>query len=163
MKLKKYHYVYRITNKIKKKHYIGARSCNTEPYLDLGNEYKGTSLDSEFVKDQNKNPQNYIYQILYFFPTRKDAVKREMYLHEIYKVDLNDSFYNIRKQGSTKWDNTGNRKIAKLISKANKGRVVINNGSISKRLKKENTEELDKYLGDGWIKGVKSKKQVSNG
>jgi hypothetical protein len=150
MKKKKYHYVYRITNKIEKKHYIGVRSCNIDPYLDLGKEYKGTSLDSDFLKDQNENPQNYIYQILNFFENRKDAIKREMYLHEIYKVDLNESFYNIRKQGSTKWDNAGNKKIAKKISIANKGRIVINNGEVKKHIK---PEEFEHYLQDGWIKG----------
>ena len=150
MKKKKYHYVYRITNKIEKKHYIGVRSCNIDPYLDLGNEYKGTSLDSDFVKDQNENPQNYIYQILGFFENRKDAIKREMYLHEIYKVDLNESFYNIRKQGSTKWDNTGNKKIAKKISIANKGRIVINNGEVKKHIK---PEEFERYLKNGWQRG----------
>ena len=150
---KKYHYVYRITNKIENKHYIGVRSCDIEPYLDLGFKYKGTSKDLDFVKDQQNNPQNYIYQILDFFSSREKAIKREMYLHEIYNVDLSESFYNISKQCSTKWDNTGNKKIAKKISKANKNRTVINNGESIKRIKPENIEELNEYLSNGWIKG----------
>lgn len=150
---KKFHYVYRITNILEKKHYIGVRSCDIEPYLDLGIKYKSTSKNSDFVKDQNENPQNYIYQILDFFTTKEDAIKREMYLHEIYKVDLNESFYNIRKQSSVKWDNTGNKKIAKMISKANKNRIVINNGKTTKRIKPENIEELNEYLENGWVSG----------
>ncbi len=47
---KKFHYVYRITKIKKKKHYIGVRSCDIEPYLDIGKKYKGKSKNSNFIK-----------------------------------------------------------------------------------------------------------------
>lgn len=142
--------MYRITNIKENKHYIGAHSSNIEPSLDLGIKYKSTSKDFDFMKDQKVNTQDYIYQILDYFGTREEALQREMYLHELYNVDLNESFYNIRKQSSSTWDNTGNRKIAKKISKANKGRIGINNGVVNKYIK---LNEIEKYLNDGWIKG----------
>lgn len=147
---KKYNYVYRITNTKENKHYIGVHSSNIEPALDFGIKYKGTSKDFDFMQDQKDNPQDYVYQILEYFATREEALLREMYLHELYNADLNESFYNIRKQSSTTWDNTGNRKIAKKISKANKGRICINDGKNNKYIK---SNELEKYLNDGWIKG----------
>ena len=60
----KYHYTYRITNKILKKHYYGVRTSKDKPELDLGIKYFSSSSDSDFIKDQNCNIQNYRYKIL---------------------------------------------------------------------------------------------------
>lgn len=150
MKNKKYNYIYRITNTKENKHYIGVRSCDIDPYLDIGVKYKSTSKNIEFKQDQNKNPQDYIYQILEFFETRLEANEREVYLHKLYNVGNNINFYNECNQTSKFFDNTGNLEIANKISKANKGRIGVNNGEISKRVHKC---DLDYYLNNGYYLG----------
>lgn len=121
----KYHYVYRITNVIKNKHYYGCRSCDCEPTEDLGIIYFSSSYDKDFIKDQTCNPQDYKYKILKLFPTRKHAIQYEIMLHKKFDVGINESFYNIVKQTSSGFDYTGRRhskqtklKISQNTSKA---------------------------------------------
>ena len=90
----KYHYTYRITNKILKKHYYGVRTSKDKPELDLGIKYFSSSSDSDFIKDQNCNIQNYRYKILKVFKNRSDAGVMEIKLHEKFNVSANESFYN---------------------------------------------------------------------
>ena len=51
----KYHYVYRITNKVCRKHYYGVRSSNNHPKQDIGIQYFSSSYDKDFIKDQKEN------------------------------------------------------------------------------------------------------------
>ena len=105
--MKKYNYVYRITNNKLNKHYIGARSSNIEPHLDLGVKYFSSSSDKEFKQDQIDNKTNYSYYIIDIFATREESINLEVYLHDKYNVGINESFYNKCKQTSTKFDTTG--------------------------------------------------------
>ena len=102
-----YHYVYRITNIVKNKHYYGVRSCKILPKLDLGICYFSSSKDREFIKDQKSNPNNYKYKIVAITDTRINAVKLEIYLHNKFNVGLNSHFYNKAKQTATGFDTTG--------------------------------------------------------
>lgn len=122
--MKKYNYVYRITNKELNKHYIGTRSSNIEPHLDLGIKYFSSSKDKEFKQDQKLNKEKYIYYIINIFQTRKEAVNLEIYLHNKYDVGVNELFYNRSKQTSNKWDTTGIKHTIEAknkISKSKKG------------------------------------------
>ena len=89
-----YHYNYRITNKILKKHYYGTRSSKIPPQLDLGIKYFSSSTNKEFTNDQRKNPNNYKYKIIKIHHTRKDAIEYEILLHKKFKVNINENFYN---------------------------------------------------------------------
>ena len=102
-----YHYVYRITNTVKNKHYYGVRSCNVVPKLDLGVCYFSSSRDREFIKDQKNSPNNYKYKIVAVTTTRVAAVKLEVKLHNKFNVGMNSHFYNKAKQTSTGFDTTG--------------------------------------------------------
>ncbi len=53
--MKKYHYVYRITNTVLRKHYYGSRTSKIRPNLDLGVIYFSSSTDKNFLKDQKLN------------------------------------------------------------------------------------------------------------
>ena len=53
----KYNYVYLITNITNNKKYIGSRSCDIDPYIDI-KRYKSSSNNKEFKLDQKNNPQN---------------------------------------------------------------------------------------------------------
>jgi len=109
--IKRYHYVYRITNVITKMYYYGTRSTSklkeTKPKEDIGIKYFSTSLDKEFIKNQKENPQNYKYKVVKTFNTRKEALELEIYLHKKFDVGVNKNFYNKSKQTATGFDNSG--------------------------------------------------------
>lgn len=93
------HYVYKITNLIEDKHYIGVRSAKN-PSKDLGIIYFSSSSDEEFMLEQQEFPDRFKYEILEVFPTRSAAVNKEIELHNFYDVAVNESFYNKSKQTS---------------------------------------------------------------
>lgn len=124
---KLYHYVYRITNTVKCKHYYGKRSSKIEPGLDLGIKYFSSSLDSDFKLDQKTNPQNYKYKIVSIHASASSALAKEVKLHNKFNVGINQKFYNKVKQTSTKFDCTGivfSEEHKTKISIANKGRSI---------------------------------------
>lgn len=63
----KFHYVYRITHILEKKHYYGTHSTNHEPKLDIGIKYFSSSKDEDFIKDQKINPYYYKYKVVRVF------------------------------------------------------------------------------------------------
>lgn len=105
--MKKYHYVYRITNKTEGMHYYGARSCNCLPKEDIGIKYFSSSTSKEFITHQKQNPKVYKYKVIKLFNTRVDAVEYEVYLHQRFNVKCHDKFYNKANQKSKKFDTTG--------------------------------------------------------
>ncbi|UOK16780.1 hypothetical protein [Vibrio phage phiKT1024] len=105
--MQKYHYVYRITNIIKNKHYYGTRTSNGLPREDLGIKYFSSSKDKEFIEDQKLFPDDYKYKIIKILKTRQEAIELEIKLHNKFDVGVNESFYNRAKQTSTRWDTTG--------------------------------------------------------
>jgi hypothetical protein len=102
-----YHYVYRITNVVEKKHYYGKRSSKCDPKQDLGKIYFSSSTDKEFIVDQKKNPQNYRYKIVQKFCDGKSAILRESRLHKMFSVGANQKFYNRVNQTPSGYDSTG--------------------------------------------------------
>jgi hypothetical protein len=108
-----YHYVYRITNIVGKKHYYGVRTSKIHPSQDLGIKYFSSSKDNAFKQDQKDNPSHYKYKVVQIFSFRELAVQREVDLHNKFDVgnnvdiDGNKKFYNKTKQTSTGFDTTG--------------------------------------------------------
>jgi len=102
-----YHYVYRITNIVLNKHYYGKRSSKKQPILDLGIKYFSSSTDSNFIKDQKKNSQNYKYKIIRIFTDSHSACVFESKLHYKFAVGVNPNFYNKTNQTANRFDSTG--------------------------------------------------------
>ena len=102
-----YHYVYRITNLVEKKHYYGKRSSKVDPKQDLGIKYFSSSRDKEFREDQKLNPLNYRYKIVQQFISCKAAIIRESKLHSKFNVGANPKFYNKATQTINGFDRTG--------------------------------------------------------
>lgn len=102
-----YHYVYRITNTVEKKHYYGKRTSNCDPKEDLGKNYFSSSTDKEFKADQKLNPQNYKYKIVGIFESAEIAVLREIRLHIKFEVGESFRFYNKARQTAAGFDRTG--------------------------------------------------------
>lgn len=62
-----FHYVYRISNTLLKKHYYGVRSSIIEPKFDIGVKYFSCSHDKYFLNDQKINRDNYKYKVVRTF------------------------------------------------------------------------------------------------
>jgi hypothetical protein len=124
-----YHYVYRITNIVAKKHYYGKRSSKCDPKLDLGVKYFSSSTDKEFIQDQKLNSQNYRYKILQTFSSGSLAILRESKLHHKFNVGNNPNFYNKINQTPNGFDHSSiefSKETRAKISNALKGRFVSN-------------------------------------
>lgn len=118
-----YHYVYRITNIVEKKHYYGKRSSKCDPKLDLGVKYFSSSTDKEFILNQKNNPQNYKYKIVAKFDSASLAILRESKLHYKFDVAINLKFYNKVKQTFSGFDRTG---ITDFVTVRDKSGVCFN-------------------------------------
>lgn len=94
----KQHYVYELQFENGMK-YIGARTCDCEPENDS---YLGSS--KVLTKEQLNNCKKVI---LAKFSTREEAIAEEIRLHELYDVSSNPNYYNLVKQTSTKFDQSG--------------------------------------------------------
>lgn len=148
------HYVYRITNIIKGKHYYGVRTTKLHPIEDIGKCYFSSSSNKNFIKDQKTNPQNYKYKIVGIFENRVEAARKEILLHAKFDVKNNKNFYNranaISDGFSPLLDEVAKRKIGDFfrgkpltlqhrekISIGNMGRVVSR--KTRKKISKSNT------------------------
>ena len=139
----KYHYVYRITNKVCRKHYYGVRSSNNHPKQDIGIQYFSSSYDKDFIKDQKENPANFKYKIIFICKTRHDCLQIEIKLHSKFNVSSNTSFYNKAKQLSNGFDcsgillteehkkKIGLRHLGKFVSNETKERISANHADVS--------------------------------
>jgi len=92
--MKKYHYVYKITNNNptdQRKYYIGVRSSTVIPEKDTN--YRSSSL---FLKEAIKENGDKIFskEILSIWKTRELANEEEVRLHNLYDVAVNPEFYN---------------------------------------------------------------------
>jgi hypothetical protein len=104
--MKKYHYVYKITNlkpQDQRKFYIGVRSSNCLPKDD--HYWSSSKYLKEAIKDNGYN--NFKKEILSIWESRKLALTEEIRLHELYDVSKNPQYYNRSKQTSSGWDTTG--------------------------------------------------------
>ena len=104
---KKFHYTYQIVELSTNKKYIGVRSSDIEPRLDIGHVYFSSSSDIKFIKRQKEFPNDYEYIVLSIHESREDANKEEMYLHEKYDVASSINFYNIVNSGSINFNRVG--------------------------------------------------------
>lgn len=157
MKNHKYHYLYKITNQITGEYYYGVHSTNN---LKDGYFGSGSMLHAN-IRDYGK--ENFIKEILEFFPTRKDLMNEEKRIVNIDKLSDPLCLNIILGGGETKGslgkkcvvDNNGQYI---MVDKNNqdyigfmKGRKCINKDGIIKYVK---PYELKSYELDGWKKGT---------
>lgn len=104
----KYHYVYRITNKVTGYHYYGSKSCDECPKENIGIKYFSSSTNKLFIQDQKNNPKDYKYKVVKIFETyRVNAIELEVKLHTKFDVKNHSKFINKVNQTSNKFDTTG--------------------------------------------------------
>ena len=137
-----YHYVYRITNIVKCKHYYGKRSCKITPKEDLGVNYFSSSRDKEFINDQKLNPQNYKYKIVSIHTDAISAINKEIKLHNKFDVSNHTCFYNKAKQTISKFDRTGQKHSEETRKNMSNARSGVNNHNYGKTHSEETKRKM---------------------
>jgi len=102
--MKKYHYVYLLTNTTpfdERKYYFGVRSCDVLPKHD--NYFSSSKLIKKLIKTKFIFNKKIIKQ----FSNRKEALLYEIFLHNAHDVANNKYFYNLAKQSLNMLDSSG--------------------------------------------------------
>ena len=96
-------YTYILFDPFTKRYYIGSRRAKgiKDPYAD---NYRGSSKIAGW-KQRSKTMRK---RILGVFPTARQALLHEIYLHELHDVGRNKRYYNQVKQTSKAFDTSGN-------------------------------------------------------
>ena len=105
------HYTYLIRNTLTKQKYIGVRTCYGLPSADIRYWGSCATLTESILTTGLEYFQK---RVLCTFSTREEAIAHEIMLHEKYDVSRNVKFYNVVKQTSTGFDNSGRRYKQKL-------------------------------------------------
>lgn len=100
----RFHYIYRITNKVTGIHYYGSKTSTS---LDIGIKYFTSSKDKEFKKDFKTNTKDYKIKILKIFDNSAEKIIYESYLHQYFNVKKSKKFYNNSNQTPTGFCATG--------------------------------------------------------
>lgn len=126
-----HHYTYLLIDDTNDMYYIGKRSCKCLPEEDIN--YLSSS--SYVVKDKCEK------LILNIFTTAQDAIKDEIYLHQLHDVGVNPKFYNKAKQTSTKFDTTGIN-----FSLTSEQKAKISKANLNKKRSKATILQMTEHL-----------------
>lgn len=146
-----YGYIYKTTNLINNKIYIGKKV--SKKYL--GTAYLGSGkLIKRAIEKYGK--ENFQVEQLNTANTKEKLNELEKFYISYYNSTNREIGYNISiggDGGDTVSNLTDEEKTIRnnKISKANKGKIVVNNGQINKNI---NPEDLDIYLENGFVLGV---------
>lgn len=138
-----FYILYRITNKVNKKFYIGVHKTK-----DINDEYYGSGHKiKKAIEKYGK--ENFTKEILHVFTNAKKAFKKEK---EIVNEELvkNKNCYNIKEGGHGGFEHI--RK--KGLHKASKGTKIIHNPLTNEQTKVK-PENLKSYLNQGWKLGFR--------
>ena len=138
-----YGYVYESTCLVNGKKYIGQHKGEFNP------KYKGSGRIVRLaLKKYNKESQWQV-RLIEKCETADELDKREEYWIAYYDAVKREDYYNVLKGGS-KNSYIVTQETRDKISKNSKGKKYVNNGKIEIKI---DTEDLDKYLADGWKPG----------
>jgi hypothetical protein len=135
--------LYRITNKVNNKFYIGVHKTK-----DINDEYYGSGHSIKAAIEKY-GKENFKKEILQIFTNAKLAFKKEK---EIVNENLlnNPDCYNIKEGGCGGFEH-----IKKMgLHKASKGTKIIHN-PLTNQQTKVKPEFLKTYLNDGWVVGFR--------
>jgi hypothetical protein len=138
-----FYILYRITNKVNKKFYIGVHKTK-----DINDEYYGSGHNIKAAIEKYGR-KNFIKEILHIFTNAKKAFKKE---REIVNEELvkNKNCYNIKEGGHGGFEHI--RK--KGLHKASSGTKIIHN-LLTNEQTKVKPEYLKEFLDKGWKLGFK--------
>ena len=135
--------IYRITNKVNKKFYIGVHKTK-----DVNDDYYGSGHSIKAAIEKY-GKENFTKEILHIFTNSKKAFKKEK---EIVNKELitNKKCYNIKEGGYGGFEYIRKNNL----HKESKGRKIIHNPLTDKQTKVK-PQHLEEYLNKGWKLGFK--------
>lgn len=148
-----YYYVYKITNLINNKIYIGAHSTS-----DLNDNYLGSGkIISRAHKKYGK--ENFKKEILHYFKSKDEMYKKE---REIVNEDFvkKSNNYNVKLGGEGGWDHCHNQETRDKISKSQKENNFLSGKTYEEAYGEEKAKEL-KEEKSKHFKEVRKKKPVN--
>lgn len=89
-----FNYVYLITEIGSGLQYIGKRTSNVFPHLDLGIKYFGSPNVKWFSTLAKTNPNLFLFEVLSIHSCREQASIEECFQHELNNVSCSDKFIN---------------------------------------------------------------------
>jgi hypothetical protein len=147
--------IYRITNKINSKFYIGVHKTK-----DINDSYMGSGV---LIKQAIKKygVENFNKEILHVFTNRKEAHKMEKLLVSESLIE-NQECYNLKEGGYGGFDHI--QRFCKTNNHATSGRIKIFHSTTMER-KTVPADSVDEYLSIGWVKGFspEHKRKLSEG
>ena len=93
-----YYYVYKITDKKRKRYYIGSRTSHIPPEQDLGHIYFSSSGNKKFLEEQRNIPNQFTYEIIKTFSNIEQALKYKEELIQQNNALTDPKYYNGRKR-----------------------------------------------------------------
>lgn len=155
----KYHIVYKTTNLINQKIYIGVHSTNNleDGYIGCGiksqgdcNSYKGSRSTSPFISSVKKyGYKNFKREILYFFNTREESYNKEIEIVTEEFCNRKDT-YNSALGGKGGYSKEGSKKISEKL----KGRIFSPEWRLKISISKKGTP--------AWNKGIERTQEVKD-
>ena len=164
---KKYNYVYIVTNIIKKKQYVGDRSCNCNPEDDT---YLGSGKPYLYNAKNKYGKENFKKEILEFFDTKQEAFDaQEKYINEYETLMPNG--YNISPTGGLgvsgcHSEETKQKMIFSRIGKkhTSETKQKMSSSQKGKKLSKETKQKISKSNKGktAWKKGIPQSEEIKN-
>lgn len=146
MNKKKFHYVYKITNKTNNQIYVGVRSCDTMPELDTKYIGSGSRITYAIRK---YGVSNFDKEILQTFESRELANIKEAEIVDLNFV-LRPDTYNIRLGGH---NGPLSEDTKRMISKSRMGTPAWNKG-IPRTEKEKELMSVNRIGIAAWNKGI---------
>lgn len=153
-----YGYIYKITDLVNDKIYIGARAKKEFDANYYGSGVKIKTAVSLFGKD------NFKIKLIEWCKTKEELIEKEIYWIKKYNSFDKDIGYNVRVGGISgraiaNLSKEQKQKYYRKQSKAQSNRTWIYRGDKLKRVK---DKELEEYLQNGWTKGTNSNRKAIN-
>jgi hypothetical protein len=133
--------LYRITNKVNNKFYIGVHKTK-----DINDDYYGSGHSIKAAIEKY-GKENFKKEVLHIFTNAKKAFKKEKEIVNEHLVK-DENCYNIKEGGYGGFEHI--RKTG--LHKSSKGRKIIHKNNEQTKVK---PEDLEKYLNQGWKLGFK--------
>jgi len=151
---KKYHYIYKIKNKLNNKFYIGRHSTD-----DLNDNYPGSGSALTKAREKYGN-ENFEKRILCFCDSFDELCEMERYLVSKFLVARKDC-YNLKRGGSgEEYSWNANKKFTEKQKKNMKGRKSWNEGLKLKPLTEDHKKKISNKI-SGITRSDEYKKKMS--
>ena len=144
-----YGYIYLTTNKVNGMKYIGQKTGRFNPnYIGSGT-YQWID-----IRENNYSKSDMEIQVIEYVFSREEITRRENYWIKTLDAIHDPKFYNAVYDGNHPHVTHHSKETKQKISQSSSNKVVLNKDGHERRVKKDNIEEIQKLLDDGWTYGL---------